>query len=261
MSDIWFISNTELLCRLILSVTLGGLVGIEREWNNHAAGFRTHILVCLGSTMIMLLSIYGFSAFVNEVNVRMDPARLAAQVISGVGFLGAGAILRKGSVISGLTTAASIWVVAAIGLCVGAGYRFAAIVGTVLVLISLVVFHKVEKLYLSKRHGQLLEILLDQSKLSVGGLVQVFETAKVNIKRLTLMRDMEKEGERSTIVQVQLELSRNTSKDALLSLLDVLESPGIVRMEGLNLLRHHRRSSKKERRRNEKSPAEKKGKA
>jgi len=209
----------------------------------------------------MLLSIYGFSAFVNEENVRMDPARLAAQVISGVGFLGAGAILRKGSVISGLTTAASIWVVAAIGLCVGAGYTFAAIVGTALVLISLVVFHKVEKLYLTKRHGQLVEVMLDQSKLSIGGLVQLFETAKVEIKRLTLMRDSDDEGERSSMVQVQLELPRNTSKEALLSLLDVLESPGIVRMEGLDLLRHQRRSSKKERRRNEKIHAETKGKA
>lgn len=106
---------------MVLAAVLGGLVGMEREWNNHAAGFRTHILVCLGAATIMLLSIYGFSQFVNEANVRMDPARLAAQVISGVGFLGAGAILRNGPVISGLTTAASVWVVAAIGLCVGAG--------------------------------------------------------------------------------------------------------------------------------------------
>lgn len=90
---------------------LGGLIGFERERSNHAAGLRTHILVCLGSTLIMLLSIYGFSDFVDEINVRIDPARLATAVITGIGFLGAGTILFTGKSITGLTTAASIWVV------------------------------------------------------------------------------------------------------------------------------------------------------
>lgn len=121
-AGLWNISYVDLSLRIVISLLLGGLIGLEREWHNHAAGFRTHILVCVGSTMIMLLSIYGFGDFSNEYNVRMDPARLAAQVVSGIGFLGAGAIIRNGSSISGLTTAASIWVVAAIGLCVGAGF-------------------------------------------------------------------------------------------------------------------------------------------
>lgn len=103
-ASVWEITHLELALRMILAVVLGGLIGIEREWSNHAAGFRTHILVCLGSATIMLLSSYGFSQFVNEGSVRMDPARLAAQVISGIGFLGAGAILRNGNMIKGLTT-------------------------------------------------------------------------------------------------------------------------------------------------------------
>ncbi|HEX7056702.1 MAG TPA: MgtC/SapB family protein [Bacilli bacterium] len=148
-----------MILRLGVSAILGGLIGFEREWNNHAAGFRTHILVCLGATLIMLLSIYGFSAFVAEANVRIDPARLAAQVISGIGFLGAGAILRNGSVISGLTTAASIWVVAAIGLCVGAGFLSAAVICTLMVLFNLLLLNKWEKRILGRRRN--LEIRIE----------------------------------------------------------------------------------------------------
>jgi putative Mg2+ transporter-C (MgtC) family protein len=162
ISSLWYISHGELLLRLIMAVGFGGIVGMEREWHNHAAGFRTHILVCLGSATIMLLSIYGFSEFVNEPNVRIDPARLAAQVISGIGFLGAGAILRNGSVISGLTTAASVWVVAAIGLCVGAGFISVASYSTALALISLLVLNKWEKyLMRNRRNHELMVKALD----------------------------------------------------------------------------------------------------
>jgi putative Mg2+ transporter-C (MgtC) family protein len=158
ISSIWFISHGELLLRMVLAVLFGGIVGMEREWHNHAAGFRTHILVCLGSATIMLLSIYGFSEFVNEPNVRIDPARLAAQVISGIGFLGAGAILRNGSAVSGLTTAASVWAVAAIGLCVGAGFLYAAVFSTALVLISLLVLNKWEKYLMRNRRNHELTV-------------------------------------------------------------------------------------------------------
>jgi putative Mg2+ transporter-C (MgtC) family protein len=153
VNDVWHISHGEILIRMVIAVVLGGLVGMEREWHNHAAGFRTHILVCLGSATIMLLSIYGFSEFANETNVRTDPARLAAQVISGIGFLGAGAIMRNGSVISGLTTAASVWVVAAIGLCVGAGFLYAAFFATLIALISLFLLNKWEKHFMRHRRN------------------------------------------------------------------------------------------------------------
>ncbi|WP_139996585.1 MgtC/SapB family protein [Paenibacillus paridis] len=163
MSSIWTINEIDLTIRVLTAAALGGLVGFEREWSNHAAGLRTHILVCIGSAAIMLLSIYGFNQFVNESNVRMDPARLAAQVISGIGFLGAGAIMRDGSKVSGLTTAASIWVVAAIGLCVGAGFLFAAVLTTVIVLISLFVLNKLEnQMMRHRRHRQLIIAVIDK---------------------------------------------------------------------------------------------------
>jgi len=155
--EVWHISYTEMTIRLVLALVLGGLIGLERELGGHSAGFRTHILVCLGSSIIVLLSMYGFSQFASEPNVRLDPARLAAQVISGIGFLGAGTILRTGLTISGLTTAASLWVVASIGLAVGAGFYYGAAVGTLLVVISLFFLNKVEKVFSrTKKHREIL---------------------------------------------------------------------------------------------------------
>lgn len=173
---------------MVVAAVLGGLIGIEREWSNHAAGFRTHILVCLGSTTIMLLSIYGFSEFVNETNVRVDPARLAAQVISGIGFLGAGAILRNGNVIKGLTTAASVWVVAAIGLCVGAGFFTGALVCTLMVLISLYLLNKWEKVLLKDRRNREVEIKIFDQPGALGTIASIFGEQDVQIANLKMIQ-------------------------------------------------------------------------
>jgi len=115
------IGNTEVILRLLLSAFFGGLVGMEREANNRPAGLRTHVLVSLGSTLIMMISIDAFRGMGASGNGG-EPARLAAQVVSGIGFLGAGTILRDGTNIKGLTTAASLWVCGGIGLAVGSGY-------------------------------------------------------------------------------------------------------------------------------------------
>ncbi|HUS88808.1 MAG TPA: MgtC/SapB family protein [Desulfosporosinus sp.] len=128
------IADYEIALRLFLACVFGGIVGFERERNDSPAGFRTHILVSLGSALVMVLSMYGFNDF-NSVN--KDPARLAAQVVSGIGFLGAGTILRDKTSIKGLTTAASLWVVAAIGLAAGAGFYFSALFVTTLVFLTL----------------------------------------------------------------------------------------------------------------------------
>lgn len=191
ISDVWFISSWDLTLRIVLALVLGGLIGLEREWSNHAAGFRTHILVCVGSASIMLLSIYGFSDFVNEFNVRTDPARLAAQVISGIGFLGAGAILRTGSSVSGLTTAASIWVVAAIGLSVGAGFFYAAFLATALVLLSLFVLNKWERLMLRNRRNQEITLKILDRPGSLGAIATTFGNYGIHIKNLTMEHEQE----------------------------------------------------------------------
>lgn len=185
----WELEPLYMAGRLMLALVLGGLIGFEREKNSSAAGFRTHILVCLGSALIMLLSAYGFPEFADEPNVRMDPARLAAQVISGIGFLGAGTILRNGMSITGLTTAASLWVVAAIGLASGAGFYFAAILTTVMVLVSLWVLSFVEKKFLRTKREYLIKVHASQTHGVMNSISSLLEKKGVVIQRLALEED------------------------------------------------------------------------
>ncbi len=138
-SSIPSLSWEEALLRLALAAALGGAVGLEREFREREAGFRTHMLVSVGSALFTIASAYGFRDFLTHGGslVRTDPTRIAAQIVTGIGFLGAGAIIRQGLSIRGLTTAATLWVVAAIGLTAGAGYYSAAAITTLLVLFSL----------------------------------------------------------------------------------------------------------------------------
>jgi putative Mg2+ transporter-C (MgtC) family protein len=133
----------ELVGRLLVAALLGGLVGVERETNNQAAGLRTNMLVALGSCLFTILSIYGFPA---GDGVPRDPARLAAQVVSGIGFLGAGAVLHRHGGVRGLTTAASIWLVAAVGMAAGTGSYFIAVLATVVALVVLVLLRPLSQL-------------------------------------------------------------------------------------------------------------------
>ena len=137
------ISDVDTAIRLILSIVLGGIVGYERQASNKAAGLRTHVLVCMGSYMIMIRSVNVYYTVEGQTNA--DPARLAAQVISGIGFLGAGTIMKEGPLVTGLTTAASIWVVSAIGLAVGFGYYSGAIMATLLAFATLSLLYQLEK--------------------------------------------------------------------------------------------------------------------
>jgi len=129
--------------RLVLSVFLGSLIGFEREIKQHGAGLRTHILVCLGSTLIMLTSLYVFDIYKDIVT--LDPARIAAGIITGIGFLCAGTIIRYGGTVRGLTTAASLWVTAAVGMAVGSGFYQAALITTFIVFIVFFFFCKFAK--------------------------------------------------------------------------------------------------------------------
>jgi len=128
-------TDLEMIGRLLLTLFLSGLIGLERQVHKRDAGLRTHILVALGSCLIMLTSAYVFDIYKDKVN--LDPARIAAGVITGIGFLGAGTIMRDPEKVKGLTTAASLWVAAALGLAVGVGFNRVAIYTTVLVLIVL----------------------------------------------------------------------------------------------------------------------------
>ncbi len=144
IGDNWPIGNLILvIIALVLSVILCGVIGLEREWTGRTAGLRTHLLVGVGSCIIMIISIYGFPAVFSNPGDR-DVARLAAQIITGVGFLGAGAIIHRSTSIKGLTTAGSIWIVMAIGISCGSFNFILAVLGTLIIFVVLTVFKKVE---------------------------------------------------------------------------------------------------------------------
>jgi len=132
-----------LVIRLGLACILGGIVGYEREHMQQPAGFRTHILVCVGAALAMITSEFIFRKYAGQTNI--DPARLGAQVISGIGFLGAGTIIREGFNVRGLTTAASLWAVACVGLAVGIGFYEGAVAATFFISLTLTVLKKMEK--------------------------------------------------------------------------------------------------------------------
>lgn len=145
--------DSEIIIRIIVSISLGFVIGLERELTNKSAGLRTHMLVCLGSTVFTILSLYGFSDPTipqNFARIQNDPSRIAAQILTGIGFIGGGAVLHHGISVSGLTTAASLWIVASIGMAVGVGAYKVAIVATILAFTVLVFIRVLERGFLSK---------------------------------------------------------------------------------------------------------------
>ncbi|MEA3328335.1 MAG: MgtC/SapB family protein, partial [Candidatus Omnitrophota bacterium] len=142
------LTDGQIMLRLVIAAVLSGLVGFEREIHGRAAGFRTHILVCVGAALITMVSIY--IAEIYQGIAQVDPARIAAQIVTGVGFLGAGTILRFKASVRGLTTAASLWTVAGIGLALGCGFYQGAMGTTAIVLITLLFFGRMERKILKK---------------------------------------------------------------------------------------------------------------
>lgn len=172
--------QTDLAVRLVVAAALGAVIGLEREIHGHQAGMRTHMLVSLGSAIFTVLSIYGFTK-VGDTTTAPDPTRIAAQIVSGIGFLGAGAILKFGTNIRGLTTAASLWVVAAVGLAAGAAAYVVAATGTVIAILSLWPLHLlVQRAQLEGAHRVRLRILLKELE-SFAGVSQVLLEHRVAI--------------------------------------------------------------------------------
>ena len=152
------ITELDIIIRLCLGFIAGGIIGLERSSRRQTAGLRTHILIAVGATCLMLLSIW----LPQRLNGG-DPGRIAAQVVSGMGFLGAGAIIRLGNDIKGLTTAASLWLVAAIGLVIGAGMYVAALVAEILALIALMLLNRIERKIFPEIHNKFLEVQYSHS--------------------------------------------------------------------------------------------------
>ena len=186
---------TIVILRVLVTIVLAGLIGYEREIKNHSAGFRTHILVGIGSCLMMLLSLYGFEAIINQYQdnsyVRFDPARIPSYVISGIGFLGAGTIIVYGGTIRGLTTAATIWTVAGIGLVVGAGMYITATIATIVILLSLSILNNVEKHYIARRYSNVIEVV-GQPDLKLNEVMAVFDAADVSVSHVQILNTEQK---------------------------------------------------------------------
>ncbi|MEW5865240.1 MAG: MgtC/SapB family protein [Bacillota bacterium] len=204
------ISQTEIIFRLVLAMMFGGFIGLERESHKRPAGFRTHILVCVGSALVMMISQYAFVNFARAT--EYDPGRIAAQVVSGIGFLGAGTILREGATIKGLTTAASLWVVAGIGLAVGTGFYLAGAVTTGLVVMVLIVLDRFERRFIYTKRDTLFVQVQDKPG-QLGAIATVLGKYGVSIKDVE-METLETGHE--ACIRLALEVPFSVRKDRLL---------------------------------------------
>lgn len=196
------------IIRLFLAAILAGFVGLEREFKQHPAGLRTHLLVGVGSCLMMTLSIYGLEKYADmHENVRFDPARIPSYVISGIGFLGAGTIIVHGRKVRGLTTAASIWVVAGIGLVVGAGMYFEAILVTLIVVLSLFLLNKIEPLNFHKENRKTL-VIYGHESLQLQDIVSALHESKIEIVTKTVEK-LQNDGVTQKKYVLQCRYNRN----------------------------------------------------
>jgi putative Mg2+ transporter-C (MgtC) family protein len=215
------LGNLELISRLILSAALGSVIGFERERLSWAAGLRTHMLVCVGSTLLMIVSAYGFADVLGNSHVILDPSRIAAQVVSGIGFLGAGSILLRGEIVRGLTTAASLWSVAAIGLAVGGGLYTASISATVIILIILAGIKPLEQRYISVKQRRALMLIVDRGSLSFHSLHETLGPSSARVKQFVVQQS--DDSPEHDIVQITLSRVSSTEYQAICTRLRALE--------------------------------------
>lgn len=215
------ISDTQIIIRLLLAVFLGGLVGLEREFHGRVAGLRTHILVCLGSALIMLTSIYIFIIY--QGLALTDPSRIAAGVVTGIGFLGAGTIIRFKASVRGLTTAASLWTVAGVGLAVGSGFYTASFTAVILVLASLFLLTKIEQKMIRKDWYKTVVIETKSSADQLVSIRSVLSNYKVEIRDLGIKKT---EVSENVLLEMSLKLLSNKYDDQIIT--------EIVNIDGVN---------------------------
>ncbi len=218
------ISPEQIVLRLVVAAVLGSLVGLERERLEWAAGMRTHALVCVGSALFMVVSAFGFSDVLNEQHIILDPSRVAAQVASGIGFIGAGTIIFRREVVKGLTTAASIWAVAAVGLAVGGGMFLAAVSATVLALALLVLARPLkQRLFPNRKEARRIRLILGRET-SLAEIRSEIEAAEVPLERIVVRPGTSDEEDFAELV-----LGKGSQEEELLSLIEGLRHISGVR--------------------------------
>ena len=219
--------NFDFVLRLLVAGNLGAIIGLDREYRAKEAGYRTHFLVSLGSALIMIVSQYGFQEIIKENSVTLDPSRVAAQVVSGIGFIGAGTIIFQKQIVRGLTTAAGIWATAGIGLAVGAGMYVIGIAAMVLTLIGLEVLS-----YLFKSIGMKSSMITfsTDNKEVLKGVADRFNSKDYLI--VSYQMDTQKHGSIETYqVTMIIKSKRNNDEGHLLSLIQEFPEVTVERIE------------------------------
>lgn len=229
-------NEVQMVLRLVLATVLGGMVGIERGKGDRPAGLRTHVLVCVGSTLFMLVSIFGFGdttpvhTTVDDLGVRRDSARIAAQVVSGIGFLGAGTIIHEGLSVKGLTTAATMWMVSAIGLAVGSGMYIVSIASTILTLVVLTVLHSWEK-QIGLRGKTATRLIVARVQNRPGIITDVTNYLSINGVKLKSLNV--KSGDRDSFLELELFVKYNPEVDNMEIISGLHEIEGFMSLENV----------------------------
>jgi putative Mg2+ transporter-C (MgtC) family protein len=213
-----FINNPEItvgsaIFKLSLSLLAGGFIGLNRERQNQPAGFRTHILICVGATLLMMLSIYIPQTYLGFKNG--DPGRIAAQVVSGIGFLGAGAIIRLGTNVRGITTAASIWLISAVGLAIGAGLYIISFVVVAIALFTLVVLERIEHWYFPQTMLKTFTLTFDDANYPGEAIKAIFTKAKISISDYSV--DIQNKDNKLTSVSIVVKIPETINLSKVIS--------------------------------------------
>ncbi|CCB86515.1 uncharacterized protein YhiD [Parachlamydia acanthamoebae UV-7] len=217
------LSDVEILLRLFLAAILGGMIGLERERGSWFAGLRTHMLVCMGSTLFMIVSQYGFNGILQKELVVLDPSRISAQVASGIGFLGAGTILFWKNAIRGLTTAASLWAVAAVGLSIGGGLYLAGVGMTIMIFIVLAGIKPLEKIFFKKKFISEIRFAI-APKISLIALDEILQKSALRLANLQVEILKDKEV-------IHLFFYSNLGSESIVIIEALKNLPGIEKIE------------------------------
>lgn len=216
----------EFLWRLLAATVMGAAIGFEREYHAKEAGLRTHLLVALGSCLFMILSAYGFDAFLGKDHTSFDPSRIASQVVTGIGFIGAGTIILQKQMVRGLTTAAGLWVTAAIGLSCGIGMYAIALVTTVLVLASLGLIN-IYLPYFAQKERTITFLVEDYNVLTE--VLDNLRKEKVLILNYEMHKDAE-ENDGKMLVSIEIRMKKYDNIKEITSILRNFEKVTLVQI-------------------------------
>jgi len=221
------ISEVQIILRVLLGAALGAVIGFERERDNQPAGLRTHMILVVGATLAMVLSVNLGYLFARP-GTPADPARLAAQVISGIGFLGAGAILRYGFTVKGLTTATSLWTMAIVGLAVGAGYYLVSVFTTALMLVVLGLLNVIENRFVRTSVSRFISIEADYHKGVVKSVRQIVQDSSDSLVSFNIQKHIKNKRIR---IQIVAHIARDQALEELIEIISDIEGVRSLKVE------------------------------